>query len=104
MILGRCGLWKAMEQSHCSGNVLACPSKVRKGFIVDNDPSVYVVGHGACVPTISAAPDLLIDLHILLNKLLKGFIYFPLLGSQLLHPYVRWGHYPPLGCAVEVAC
>ena len=81
IILGHCGLWKAMEQSRGSGDVLACPSKVRKGFIVSDDPSVYVTDHGACVPTISVAFDLLIDLHVLPNKLLSSFIYFPLSDS-----------------------
>ena len=102
-ILGRCGLWKAMKQGHCGGNILACPSKVRKGFIIDNDPSVYVTGHGPCAPTVSTAFDLLIDLHVLPNKLLSGFVYFPLPGSQLLHPYVRRGRYPPFSCAAEDA-
>ena len=102
-ILGRCGLWKAMEQGHCGSNVLACLTEVRKGFIIGDDPSVYVTGHGACVPTISAAFDLLIDLHVLPNKLLSDFVYFPLSGSQLLHPYMRWGRCPPFGSAAEVA-
>ena len=93
-----------MEQSRCGGDVLACPSDVGKGFIIGDDPSVYVTGHGACVPAISVAFDLLIDLHVLLNKLLSGFVYLPLLGSQLLHPYVRWGRCPPFGSTAEVAC
>ena len=83
-----------MKQGHCGSDVLACLSEVRKGFIINDDPSVYVTGHGACAPTVSAAFDLLIDLHVLPNKLLSGFVYFPLLGSQLLHPYVRWGRCP----------
>ena len=62
------------------------------------------MGHGACVPTISAALDLLVDLHVLPNKLLSGFVYFPLSGSQLLHPYVRWGRCSPFGSITEVAC
>ena len=77
---------------------------MRKGFIIGDDPSVHITGHGACVPTVSVALDLPIDLRVLPNKLLSGFIYLPLLGSQLLHPYVRWGRCPPLGCAAEVAC
>ena len=85
-----------MEQSHYGGDVLACLSEVGKGLIVGDDPSVHVTGHGACAPTVSAAFDLSIDLHVLPNKLLFGFIYLPLSGSQLLHPYVRWGHCPPL--------
>ena len=93
-----------MEQGRCGGDVLACPSEVRKGFIVGNDPSVYVMGHGTCAPTVSMAFDLLIDLRVLPNKLLSSFVYLPLLGSQLLHPYVRWGHCPPFNSVTEVAC
>ena len=85
-----------MKQGCCGGDVLTCPSEVRKGFTIGDDPSVHVMGHGVCMPTISAAFDLLIDLHVLSNKLLPGFVYFPLSGSQLLHPYVRWGRCPPL--------
>ena len=86
-----------MEQGHGGGDVLAHLSEVGKGFIVGDDPSVHVVGHGACVPSISTAPDLLVDLLVLPNKLLFGFVYFPLLGFQLLHPYVRWGRCSPFG-------
>ena len=95
-ILGRRGLWKAMKQGCCGGVVLACSNEVRKGFTVGDDPSVYVVGHGACVPTISAVLDLLVDLHVLPNKLLSGFVYFPLSGSQLLHPLREVGPLLPL--------
>ena len=103
-ILGRCGLRKAMKQGRGGGDVLARPSEVRKGFTIGDDPSVHVTGHGACVPTISVAFDLLIDFHVLPYKLLPDFIYFLLLGSQLLHPYMMWGRCPPFGCATEVAC
>ena len=81
MILGCCGLWMAMEQSYHGSNVLACSSKVRKGFIIGDDPSVYVTGHGMYAPTVSAAFDHLIDLRVLPNKLLSSFVYLPLLGS-----------------------
>ena len=81
MILGRCGLWKAMKQGRCGGDVLARPGEARKGFIVGNDPSVYITGRGACAPTVSAAFDLSIDLRVLPNKLLSGFVYLLLLGS-----------------------
>ena len=70
-----------MEQSRCGGDVLACSSKVRKGFIVGDDPLVYVTGHGACVPTVSTAFDLVIDLHVFPHKLLSGFIDLLLSGS-----------------------
>jgi len=63
-----------MEQGHGGGDVLACPSQVRKGFIIGNDPSVYVTGHGTCVPTISAAFDLPIHQHVFPNKLLSGLV------------------------------
>ena len=79
-ILGRCGLWKAMEQGRCSGDVLAHPSEVRKGFIIGDDPSVYVAGHDARVPTISVAFDLPIHQRVFPNKLLSGLIDLPFLG------------------------
>ena len=84
-----------MEQGRCGGDVLACPSEVRKGFTVGDDPSVYIMGHDACAPTVAVTFDLLIDLRVLPNKLLSSFVYLPFLGSQLLHPYVRWGRCPP---------
>ena len=79
-ILGCCGLWKAMEQGHGSGDVLARSSKVRKGFIIGNDPSVYVAGHGACVPTVSTAFDLPIDQRVFPNKLLSSLVDLPFSG------------------------
>jgi len=91
-----------MDQGHCGGDVLAFPSEVRKGFIIDDDPSVYVMGHGACTPTVSVAFNLLIDLHVFPHKLLSGFIDLPLSGSQLLHPYARWGHCLPFGFATRL--
>ena len=70
-----------MEQGCHGGDVLARPREVGKGFIIGDDPSVYIVSHDVCVPSISVAPDLLIDLLVLPNKLLFGFVYFPLSGS-----------------------
>ena len=92
-----------MILGHCGGDVLACSSKVRKGFIISDDPSIHITGHGTCAPTVSAAFDLPIDLRVFLNKLLPNFVYLSLLGSQLLHPYVRWGHCSPFGSVTEVA-
>ena len=69
-----------MEQGYGDGDVLAYPSKVRKGFIIGDDPSVYVVGHGACVATVSVAFDLPIDQRVFPNELLSSFIDLPLLG------------------------
>ena len=70
-----------MKQGHCGSDVLACPSKVRKGLIIADDPSVHVMGHGSCAPTVSAAFDLPINLRVFLNKLLSGFVDLPLSGS-----------------------
>ena len=81
MILERCGLWKAMEQGCCGGDVLSYLSEVRKGFIIDDDPSVYITGHGACAPTLFTAFDLPIDLHVFPHKLDSGFLDLLLLGS-----------------------
>jgi len=47
---------------------------VREGPIVGEDPLVYITGRGACVPTVSAMLDILIDLPVLPNKLLSGII------------------------------
>ena len=93
-----------MEQGRCGSDVLACPNDVRKGFIVGDDPSVHVMGHGACAPTVSVAFDLSIDLRVFPQKLLSGFIDLPLSGSQLLHPYARWVRCLPFDFATEVAC
>ena len=77
---------------------------MRKGFIVGDDPSIHITGHGTCTPTISVVFDLPIDLCVFPYMLDSGFIDLPLLGSQLLHPYVRWGRCPPFGSIAEVAC
>ena len=58
-----------MEQGRCGGDVLACPSEVRKGFIVGDDPLIYIMGHGACAPTVSVALDLPIELCVFLLEL-----------------------------------
>ena len=81
MILGCRGLWKAMEQGHCGGDVLACSGEVRKGFIVGDDPSVHITGPGACAPTVSSVFNLPIDLYAFPHKLDFGFLNLPLSGS-----------------------
>ena len=81
MILGHHGLWKAMEQGHRGGDVLACSDKLRKGFIIGDDPSVHITGPGMWAPTVSVAFDLSIDLRALPHKLDSGFLDLPLLGS-----------------------
>ena len=80
-ILGCCDLWKAMEQGRCGGDVLACSGKARKGFIIGDDPLVYIVGHGTCAPTVSVAFDLSIDFRTFPHNLDSSFLDLPLLGS-----------------------
>jgi len=73
-ILGHRGLRKAMQQGHCCGDVLACPSEVRKALVIDEDPLVYGAGRGACAPTAFAAFNLAIDVRIFLDEPLSGLI------------------------------
>jgi len=54
---------------------------VREGPIISEDPLVYIMGRGACVPTISATLDFLIDLLVLSDKLLSGVIDLQLSSS-----------------------
>ena len=63
-----------MKQGRHSGDVLASLSKVREGPIIGEDPLVHIIGRGACVPTVSATLDFLIDLSVLPDKLLSGVI------------------------------
>ena len=70
-----------MEQGRRGGDVLAYLSKARKGSIIGDDPSVYIMGHGACTPTVSAALDLPIEPRAFLHKLDTGFLNLSLLGS-----------------------
>ena len=54
--------------------------KVWEAIVALNDPPVYVAGHGTCVPTVSTAFDLPINLRVFPNKLLSGFVDLPLSG------------------------
>ena len=102
MILGCRGLWKAMEKGCRSSDVLACPGEVREGFIIGDDPLVYIAGHGACTPTVSVALDLSIELRVFLLELETRFLELLLLGFQLLHPHAWQGYCLPLSLVVEV--
>ena len=64
MILGCHRLWKPLEQGCRSSNVLACLGEVWEGFIILDDLLVHVVGHSTRMPTISAALDLSLELHM----------------------------------------
>ena len=69
-----------------SSNVLACPGEVWEVFIILDDPSVHVVGHGTCTPTVSMALELLLELHAFLLELESCFLEHLVPGLQLLHP------------------
>ena len=56
------------------GDVLAHLSEVRKGFTIGDDPSVYIVLHGACVPSVSEAFGLPIHQRVFPNKLLFSLV------------------------------
>ena len=75
-----------MEQGHRGSDVQARSDKMREGFIVGDDPSVHVVGHGACAPTISMALDLSLEFRVFLLELESRFLKLLVLGLQLLHP------------------
>ena len=57
-----------------------------EGFIILNDPPVHVTSHGTCMPAISMALDLLLELHAFLLELESRFLELLVPGLQLLHP------------------
>ena len=86
MILGCHGLRKPPEQGCHDSDVLACPGEVWEGFIILNDPSVHVAGHGACMPVVSVALNLLLELCAFLLELESCFFELLVLRPQLLYP------------------
>ena len=74
VILGRRGLRKAVQQGHHSGDVLTCPSEVREGLVVNEDPLVCSPSRGARVPPVYAAFNLTIDVRVLLDEPLPDLI------------------------------
>ena len=85
-ILRRYGPQKPPDQGRRSSDVLAHPGEVWEGFIVLDDPSVDVAGHGACVPTVSMVLDLSLELHAFLLELESCFLELLVSGLLLLHP------------------
>ena len=73
-ILGRRGPWKPPEQGRRGSDVLACLGEVWEGFIVLDDPSIHVAGHGARTPVVSMALDLLLELRAFLLELESCFL------------------------------
>ena len=58
-----------MEQGHHDSDVLACLGEVWEGFVIFDDPSVHVVGHGTHMSTFCMAVDLSLELCALLLEL-----------------------------------
>jgi hypothetical protein len=54
--------------------------EVWEGFIILDDPLVHVIGHGARMPTISVAFDLLLELCAFLLELESCFLELLVLG------------------------
>ena len=81
MILGCRGLWKPPKQGRHDSDVLACPGEVWEGFIILNDPSVHVAGHGTCTPTVSVA----LELRTFLLELESCFFELLVPRPQLLY-------------------
>ena len=69
-----------MEQGRRGGDVLARPREAREGFIIGDDPSVHVAGHGVGPPTVSMALDLLIELRVFPLELESSFLDLPVSG------------------------
>ena len=74
MILGCRGLQKPPKQGRSSSDVLACPGEVWEGFVILDDPSIHVAGHGVRRPTIYVALDLSLELRVFLLELESCFL------------------------------
>jgi len=77
---------------------------VWEGFVVLNDPTIHVAGHGECTPTVSVALDLLLELHMFLLELESCLFELLVQRPHLLNPQARWGPCIPLDLIVEVIC
>jgi len=65
---------KPPEQGRRDSDILARLGKVWEGFIILDDPPVYIAGHGACTPAVSMALDLLLELRAFLLELESCFL------------------------------
>ena len=74
------------EQGRCGSDVLACSDEVWQGFVILDDPSVHVVGHGMRTPTVSMALDISLELHAFLLELESCFFELLVPCPQLLYP------------------
>ena len=82
----RChGLRKPLEQGHHGNDILARPGEVWEGYIILDDPSVHVTGHGTLAPTVSVALDLSLELRTFLLELESCFFELLVPRPQLLY-------------------
>ena len=65
-LIGRHRFWHASDHSHHGGYVLTSVSEVWEAIVVLDDPPVYVMGHGTCMPTVHVVSDLSLELRLLL--------------------------------------
>ena len=65
-LIGRRGLWHASDHCRHRGYVLTGVGKVWEAIVILDDPPVYVMGHGTCVPSVRAVSDLMLELRLLL--------------------------------------
>ena len=96
-LIGCHGFWHASDHSHHDGYVLTGVSEVWEAIVVLDDPPMYVMGHGTCMPTIRVVSDLALELCLLLLQLEPRVLELLLLRPQLLHAR---GPYVPLGLVV----
>ena len=89
MILECRVLRKPPEQGLRGSDVLACPGEVWEGFVILNDPSGHIAGHGTCTPSISMALDLSLELRAFLLELESCFFELLVPHPQLLYSQVR---------------
>ena len=57
-----------------------------EGFVILNDPSVHVMGHGTRTPTVSMVLDPSLELHAFLLELESCFFELLVPRPQLLYP------------------
>ena len=72
--------WKPSKQGCRGSDVLACSGEVWEGFVILDDPSVHITGHGVRMPTVFMALDLSFELHAFLLELESCILKLLVLG------------------------
>ena len=95
---------RSPEQGCRGANVLVYLGEVWEGFVILDDPPVHVMSHDACMPTVSVALGLSLELCMFLLELESCFFELLVSRPQLLYPQARRGPCIPLDLVVEVVC